>query len=43
MGFGGAIVVIVERLLSLNDFGELCGLSLFVLATVSLSLFSFRE
>jgi hypothetical protein len=36
-------VVTVERLLGSNEFGEFCGLALFVLAAISLSLFSFRE
>jgi hypothetical protein len=36
-------VVTVKLLLSLNDFGELCGLSLFVLAVVSLALLSFLK
>jgi hypothetical protein len=41
--FGGAIVVIVEIMLSLKDCGELFGLSLFVWAALALSLFSFHE
>jgi hypothetical protein len=43
MSFSGAIMVSVERLLSSNGFGELCGFSLFVLAVVALFLFSFRD
>jgi hypothetical protein len=38
MDFGGAIVVSLERLLSLKDCSELCGLSLFVRAVVTLSI-----
>jgi hypothetical protein len=36
-------VVTVERLLSSNEFGDLYGLTLFVLVAISVSLFSFRE
>jgi hypothetical protein len=36
-------VVTVECLLSLNNFSELYGLSLFVLAAITLSMFSFHE
>jgi hypothetical protein len=36
-------MVSVERLLSLNGFDELCGFTLFVLATVTLFLLSFHE